>query len=169
MNVMKKTLMALTLGTLMATGTALAAGPVSDVATATADIVFAASGTATAQITPVSGLLSGEVAGNTKLADSLFTASAGDVAYRWTPGTYTTSATGTAAVQHVTVTGKAGNKLSLFNVRNIGGNATWDATGWWVPDTVGTRTLGASILKSGSSNVAPDTYPVSMDAVVWQR
>ncbi|MEB8258218.1 hypothetical protein NGI13_21930 [Enterobacter asburiae] len=168
---MKKTMAAMAVVALMgAAGAAHAAGPVSAVATGTADLVFAASGTATVKITPMTGLMAGNIANQTKLADVVFTASAGDVAYRWTPG----SATITNPNNHVTadiaeVTGKAGNKILLAATDTGASTTAWDAAGWWVPVTAGTTTVNARINKYTTATVAPDTYPVSMDAVVWQR
>lgn len=171
MRTMKKTMAAMAVVALMgAAGAAHAAGPVSAVATGTADLVFAASGTATVKITPMTGLMAGNIANQTKLADVVFTASAGDVAYRWTPGSATiTNPNNHASADIAEVTGKAGNKILLVAADTGASSTAWDAAGWWVPVTVGTTTVNARINKYTTSTVAPDTYPVSMDAVVWQR
>lgn len=171
MRTMKNTMAALAVVALMgAAGAAQAAGPVSAVATGTADLVFAASGTATVKITPVTGLLAGNIANGTKLADAVFTASAGDVAYRWTPGSGTITNNSNGAPVIMEVTGAAGNKLIITPV-DSGSSATTCITTapWCVPTTVGTTTVNAVIQKYTTATVAPDTYPVSMDAVVWQR
>ncbi|HGK4757401.1 TPA: hypothetical protein ACJ2XP_004761 [Enterobacter cloacae] len=168
MRTMKKTMAALAVVALMgAAGTALAAGPVSAVATGTADIVFAASGTATVNITPVTGLMAGSVADKTKLADVAIDVTAGAPAWRWTPGSGTI--TNTTSIASNELTGKAGNKINVQLINSAADSTLDTASGWWVLNSTVTNKLHKDLLivKNQTATVAPDTYPVSVDAVVW--
>ncbi|MGF7483710.1 hypothetical protein [Providencia sp. SP181] len=169
---MQKTVLALVAGSLMGiVGTAQAAGPVSSIVTAKADIVFEATGTATAVITPKKGLLAGKYPHATVVADAVFTASAGDVAYRWTPGTGVISnSSNNQSAQFYETTGKGGNKLKL-QVVDTGDYLTSgkENAPWFVPVKIGQSTINATLETQGEQTIAPDSYPVSMDAVVWQR
>ncbi len=165
---MKKTLTALMLGSLLcAAGAVQAAGPASSVATGTANLVFAATGTATVKITPVSGLLAGTVNTGTKLADVAIDVTSGAPAWRWTPGTGTIQA-GVNNYRNE-VTGNGGNKLKVLMYNNLGDSTRDSATGWWVLNSSVSNKLHKDILitKDQTETVSPDTYPVSIDAVVW--
>lgn len=166
---MQKTVLALVTGSLMGiVGMAQAAGPVSSIVTAKADIVFEATGTATAVITPKKGLLAGKYPHASLVADAVFTASAGDVAYRWTPGTGVISNNSAGSPQLYETTGKGKNKLKL-QVTDTGDYSTNGGSGWFVPVKIGQSTIKATLKTQDTQTIAPDSYPVSMDAVVWQR
>ena len=169
MRTMNKTLAALTLGALLCAAGAAQARPVSAIATGTADIVFAASGTATIKITPVADLMAGSVVNLTKLANVAINVTAGQPAWRWTPGSGTI---GPAASNRLYIAkGKynTNNELSLALV-DPQSNSTQDTTtGWWYLNKTATSKLHKDLVieKHQTSIVAPDTYPVSVDAVVW--
>lgn len=145
-------------------GVAMAA-PISDVVTGSGDVVFAATGTASITVTPVTGLTAGSHS-NTIVANATATATPGNIAYRWTPDASVQR--GTSALDR-TISGKtdATNKLDVTS----SGPATQSASypDWYVANA-GASTMPITITTTSTPQVvAADTYVVSLDAAVWME
>lgn len=151
-------------------GTAMAA-PISNIVTGTADVVFAASGEASITIQPVTTLLAGKHT-STTIATGRVSATAGNIAYRWTPSVGT--AVSGKNTNYRTLSGKASaaNKLTVYSFApsNSGAGATRSPSdpNWWVATNNSNVINNLSIVTNETEQmVAPDTYVISMDAAVW--
>lgn len=154
---------------LMAGGTlslAHAGGIVSDVVTQTADINFAATGTASISLTAKTGLTAGSFKKGDVIASGTATATAGTVAVRWTPGTGTVSRAD-GVVRMIKITGAS--KQNFIDLGLVGDAQEYadGGNGWVVPTKSNTSTLKLSAVMGQNEVVSPDTYVISMDAVVW--
>lgn len=143
---------------------------VGEITTATADIVFASSGTSTIKITPVENLMSDKHARGTKFADVAMTSTAGTLAYRWTPGTFDKIEANSDGIKNkVTIsgTGNKDNKLSLYvDTANTQTDASKGAEGWIVTKSQ-TTDFSTTVVNDVEKVVSPDTYVISLDSVVW--
>lgn len=171
MKVIKKTLTALTLGTLLTTGAAQAT-PVSPVVTTTGELVFANSGTATIKFNPANNLLAGNLKAGTILGSIVATATAGDVAVRWTPGVGSPSVNDFGYALN-NLKGKTQDKvLQVYFNDAVGNKPAYTCTKdeqWCVNDALNTSNVTYQVINGGDTVVPVDTYTVSLDAVVWQR
>lgn len=155
---------------LMAGGTlslAHAGGVVSDVTTQTADVIFASTGTATVSLTAKTGLTAASYKAGTVIATGTATASAGTIAYRWTPG-YGTVSKADSISKIIKIAGMGNEKNFLY--LSLKGNSsayTDGGDGWIVPtgSSISVQNLTAAIAQD--EVVSPDTYMLSVDAVVW--
>ncbi|HGM6839718.1 TPA: hypothetical protein ACKP7D_003504 [Serratia marcescens] len=171
MKVIKKTLTALTLGTLLTTGAAQAT-PVSPVVTTTGELVFANSGTANIKFNPANNLLAGKLKSGTILGSIEATATAGDVAVRWTPGVGSPIVNGFGFALN-DLKGKTQDKVLqvMFNdaVENPAAYTCTKDEQWCVNNALNTGNVTYKVFNTSDTVVPVDTYTVSLDAVVWQR
>lgn len=145
-----------------------AGGVVSDVTTQTADINFASTGTATVSLTAKTGLTAASYKAGTVIATGTATASAGTIAYRWTPGTGTVSkADSISKIIKITGAGSGKNFLDILLTGDSSAYKTDGGDGWIVPtgSSISVQNLTAAIAQD--EVVSPDTYTLSVDAVVW--
>ncbi|MGK0603403.1 hypothetical protein [Yokenella regensburgei] len=155
---------------LMAGGTlslAHAGGVVSDITTQTADVSFASTGTATVSLTAKAGLTAASYRTGDVIATGTATASAGTVAYRWTPGTGTVSQADKLS-KVIKITG-AGSKENVIDLTLTGNAAekTDGGSGWIVPTGSSISSQNLTVSMAQDEVVSPDTYTLSVDAVVW--
>ncbi|EHX8485663.1 hypothetical protein MLF92_17200 [Escherichia coli] len=159
----KKSLLTASLLFVMGGVSAANAAAISSVATATADVTFASASKATIVMTPKTDLQAGQVSRSTPVAEgqgSITGAPSGSkIAFRWTPGS------GTISGFNNQVSGKndQSHKLALMFVAK--GNTAID-NGWIVPHDVLTS-MAFRLQTLADAEVAADTYPLSVDAVVW--
>lgn len=144
----------------------------SDVTTQTAEIIFAATGTATISLTAKSGLIAGSYSQGQSIATGTATASAGSVSYRWTPGTGTVSDTGDGVDSLITVKGTDDTSHTVtLNLISSGtgteGGMIDGGSGWIVPKTQGTKNISLDVQNYTTAIIQPDTYILSIDAAVW--
>lgn len=146
-------------------GTAQAGQP-SGVVTATGDVSFTSPSSVSLSVTPVSGLVAGAVAANTKVATGA--ASATDpqkIAYRWTPGTGDIS--GGSIKNLIKIKGKndPANIISL-KLNSDAGFSVDGGNGWIVP-LKPTKSENLTVITPAAETVNADTYVVSIDAAEW--
>lgn len=145
-----------------------AGGVVSDVTTQTADVIFASTGTATVSLTAKTGLTAASYKAGTVIATGTATASAGTIAYRWSPG-YGTVSQADSLSKIIKIAG-AGNEKNFLYLSLTGNSSAYTdgGDGWIVPTSgsnISVQNLTASIAQD--EVVSPDTYWLSVDAVVW--
>lgn len=159
----KKSLLTASLLFVMGGVSAANAAAISAVATATADVTFASASKATIVMTPKTGLQAGQVGRATLVAEgqgSITGAPSGsNIAFRWTPSSGVISGT------NIQVSGKndRSHKLALTftTEENMG-----YYNGWLVPNR-NLTSMAFRIVTQTEAEVAADTYPLSVDAVVW--
>lgn len=163
MNSMKR----LSLAVLMATGmvgSAWAAVDESSIVSKSVEVTFAEPAIATISLHPKSGLVAGDVADKTVLADGEVSVNAGKAAMRWAP-----TATGQSVNPHDS------KKVTLTKGENIL-KASIDAEvldtgseGWLTSQGAGEagKKIDYTIKTDGQQSVNADTWTLTMDAAVW--
>ncbi|HHR5860607.1 TPA: hypothetical protein ACS70L_003379 [Providencia alcalifaciens] len=140
------------------------AAPVSDVVSGTGDVVFAGTGTASITVTPVTGLVAGKFT-SLVIANAQATASAGNIAYRWTPDASVQR--GTPLDRTISGTQIAANKLDVSSTAIATQSSSHPD--WWVANS-GASSLNIEIRTTNTEQtVAADTYKVALDAAVWMQ
>lgn len=162
---MKKMMKQLFAIAILAAGTAgvAQAVPISGVATASDYAVFKTQGTASVAVTPVTGLMAGLFAPNTRLADVTAGTDTGIVAIRWTPDSGAVDATDS---QNIVVNGKntsAALKVSFDVSQGLTRSVSDKA--WWrsASSAVSTSVMSDSV----ETNIPADRFPLSIDAAMW--
>ncbi|EFE55238.1 Saf-pilin pilus formation protein [Providencia rettgeri DSM 1131] len=138
------------------------AAPVSDVVSGSGDVVFAGTGTASITVTPVTDLVAGKFS-SLVIANAQATATAGNIAYRWTPDASVQR--GTPLERTISGTNIAANKLDVASTATA--TQSNSHPDWWVADA-GASTLDIEVrTTSTEQTIAADTYRVALDAAVW--
>ena len=150
---------------LMAGGMGAAvAAPVSTVVTGTGDVVFTETAQASISVTPVSVLEAGEKT-NLVVANAVANATAGNIAFRWTPDA--SIQTNTPLDRRISGKSDAANKLNVTTIATATQSPSYPD--WYVANN-SSNTLNIEIRTTPTPQiVAADTYTVSLDAAVWME
>lgn len=140
---------------------------ISDPSTHAVDLAFAAQGKVSIEIKPKTDLLAGKFSNDADFGTVTFkSASPGTIAYRWTPGSYKSQ----KDKRTVTFSGEndADNvvRMKFSNVTSVSKDVGEDG---WNISPANTKELSVGILHDTDSSwsLKPDTYKVSIDAVMW--
>lgn len=153
----------------MSSTMAYAGGITSDITTQTADLTFASTGKATISLEAQQDLIAGAFKAGQEIASGEATATAGTVAYRWTPTSGDISqANGVSKIIKIKGTENKNNSITLALVPSTSvGTLTDGGNGWIVPATLNTSKVELSVQNNQAAVISPDTYTLSVDAAVW--
>ncbi|EPC4333813.1 hypothetical protein ACRZTK_004416 [Enterobacter asburiae] len=137
------------------------AAEASNVATAQDNIVVNTTGQVTLSLTPVTTILASNYQSGTILATYSASATAGSVAIRLNPTIMKASSSlyGTA-----TSTSNATNTIAITTSATCNGS---EISGWFVCSQ-GVSANNGRILTSKNQSIPVGTYPLSLDAAIWQ-
>ncbi|UAN43333.1 hypothetical protein KGP24_23325 (plasmid) [Enterobacter sp. JBIWA008] len=145
------------------------AAEASTVATAQENIVVNTTGQVTLSLTPVTTLLASTYQSGTKVADWDASATAGTVAFRLNPTIMKTN--GNVGTGVATSTTNSNNTISLTIFLYLSEKCNWSNTtvdSGWAVCPQGQSTLRGTINTINNQTIAVGTYPLSVDAAVWQ-
>lgn len=134
----------------------------STVATAQENIVVYTTGTVTLSLTPVSSIIASSYESGLILARWSASTTAGSIAVRLNPTTMKSINTLTGVATSTTNTA---NTIPLTSTTTECNGS--DISGWYVCGQ-GNSSVAGSLITRNNQSIAVGTYPLSMDAAIWQ-